>query len=349
MKILHIVWVLKFGGIETMLMNITREQIELGNEVGILLIDKGTADPELVKRKDPKVRMFYANRKFGKWDIPAYIRMNKIISQYNPNAIHLHSAAMYKYLTPMHRKACNVTLHALCNKANTDHIDKIDKVFAISQSVADDLMAKKHVSSIVNPNGISPELIQTKNQSTKDKIFKMVQVSRLDHLKKGQHLLIQACKQLKDDGYTNFKLDFIGEGPSLEFLKKVTNDTEMKEYVNFLGMKDQKYIYNHLCEYDLFVQPSINEGFGLTVAEAMAAKIPVLVSSGQGPEEVIDYGKCGTIFRNGDIEDCASKIKKYMKGEEDKSLVEKAFNRVWNLYNVKTTAKTYIENYARRS
>lgn len=80
----------------------------------------------------------------------------------------------------------------------------------------------------------------------------------------------------------------------------------------------------------------------------MAAKVPVLVSSGQGPEEVIEYGQCGYVFKNGDVEDCARKIEMYLNGEEDKSFVDKAFGRVWNLYNVKITVKTYLDNYSKR-
>lgn len=349
MKILHIVWVLRFGGIETMLMNITHEQIELGHEVAILLIDEGSADLELIKRKDSKVQMFFANRKYGKWDIPAYVRMNRIVKQYDPDVVHLHSAAMYKYLCPLQRRSCNVTLHDLCNKPNTDHIGKIDKVFAISQSVADDLMQKRHIKSIVNPNGINPELIKTKDKDAKQGMpFRIVQVSRLDHPKKGQHILLEACGVLKQRGYENFTIDFIGGGASLEYLKSVAGKLELSDRVNFLGMKDQQYIYDHLCEYDLFVQPSIYEGFGLTVAEAMAAKVAVLVSSGQGPEEVVDYGKCGSVFRNGDVEDCANKIEMYLKNEDDKTFINKAFNRVWNLYNVKIMVKTYLDNYSKR-
>ena len=54
----------------------------------------------------------------------------------------------------------------------------------------------------------------------------------------------------------------------------------------FLVKQTQDYVAAHLTDYDLFVQPSRWEGFGLTVAEAMAAGVPVLVSEGQGPAEV---------------------------------------------------------------
>lgn len=346
MKILHIVWMLRFGGIETMLMNIANEQVIQGHKVGILLIDKDAADYDLVKRLDNKVRILYANRKYGFWDIPAYWRMNRIISKYDPDCIHLHSAAIFKYIWPNKRKICNVTLHDLCNKPNTDHIKKIPRVFAISQSVANDLKNKKGANSIVNPNGIRPELFSTSKKEEKNETFKIVQVSRLEHQKKGQHILVLAGKQLKEEGFTNFSITFIGNGSSREYLEQLVKNNNLQQEIMFLGMKDQQYINDHLCEYDLFVQPSIYEGFGLTVAEAMAAKVPTLVSSGQGPEEVINNGQCGYIFKNGDIKDCADKIKLFLCDKNNKDFTERAFERVWNLYNVRTTVQTYLNNYA---
>lgn len=345
MKILHVIWSFNFGGIETMLVNIANEQVVLGHEVGVLVVDAGKTNPDLVKTLDSHIRLFCANRKWGVKDIFAILRLNEIIGGFRPDVIHLHSSSIFKYLFPRYRKFCNVTLHDLCNKQNTDHIEKVPRVFAISQSVAKDLMQKKGVASMVNPNGIRPELIRAKCTERDSCLFRIVQVSRLEHLKKGQHILIEAAKSLLDNGITNFAIDFIGNGDSLEYLKQLAQNNNMEEHVHFLGTKDQKYIYDNLCCYDLFVQPSIYEGFGLTVAEAMAAKVPVLVSTGQGPEEVIDGGKYGYLFKNSDVEDCASKMSMFIENKNDKSLIEKAYQRVWSLYNVRVTTQTYIDNY----
>ena len=345
MKILHIIWSFNFGGIETMLVNIANEQVALGHEIGVLVVDAGKTNPDLVKTLDKRILLFCANRKWGAKDIFAIYRLNNLIGRFAPDVIHLHSSSLYKYLYPSFRKYCNVTLHALCTKSNTDHIEYVPRVFSISQSVAKDLMQKKGVASMVNPNGIRPELIQAKCTKTESCLFRIVQVSRLEHLKKGQHILIEAGKRLLDNGITKFAIDFIGNGDSLEYLKQLVNNNNMEEHVHFLGTKDQKYIYDNLCSYDLFVQPSIYEGFGLTVAEAMAAKVPVLVSTGQGPEEVIDGGKYGYLFKNADVEDCAAKLSMFIENMNDKSLIEKACQRVWDLYNIKVTTQTYIDNY----
>ena len=84
---------------------------------------------------------------------------------------------------------------------------------------------------------------------------------------------------------------FIGEGDSRTFLEKMSADLNVADRVDFLGLKDRDYIYQHLCDYDLMCHPSRFEGFGLTVAEGMVAKLPVLVATGDGPYEIIGQGK----------------------------------------------------------
>ena len=118
-------------------------------------------------------------------------------------------------------------------------------------------------------------------------------------------------------------------------------------YYKRLGekVKTQEFIYNHLCDYDLFVQPSRYEGFGITVAEAMAAKLPVLVSDIEGPMEIIGYGKYGMYFESENVDDLAEKLRNILQGGYDYSLVEKAYQHVCNHYDVVTTAQRYIAEY----
>lgn len=349
MKIIHISWTFRFGGIETMLVNIANEQAAMGNDVHICIVEHNNVEKTLLDSLDKRIQMHYADRRYGVKDIMAILRLNKIINNVNPDTIHLHSSTLYKYIIrKRYKKICNSTLHALCSPCNTGCIKDVPRVFAISKAVAADLWEKKQVKSIVNVNGIHPELITTRKAATQSEQLKIVQVSRLDHLTKGQHILIKAGKELFKKGYKNFSIDFIGDGSSMEYLKQLANECGISDHVHFLGAKSQQYIFDNLCKYDLFVQPSIYEGFGLTVAEAMAAKVSVVVSSGQGPEEIVDNGKYGYVFENGNHIDLAEKIELFLNGSNDKEMTEAAYQRVWNLYNIKVTAQNYVNQYLRR-
>ena len=51
------------------------------------------------------------------------------------------------------------------------------------------------------------------------------------------------------------------------------------------------------------------------------------------------------MFRSGDEEDCAKKIAYFLDGMADAMKVEKAYERVLTMYNVKETAARYVSLY----
>lgn len=349
MKILHINWTFTFGGIETMLVNIANEQVKTGHNVHIIIIEYNSIEKTLYDKLNKEIKIHSANRKYGSFDLFALYELNKLIKTINPDTIHLHSSAIYKYIiSPQYKKICNSTLHALCRTKNTNNIEKIPQVFAISQAVHDDLLKRKGVNSIVINNGINPSLIKFRKTEYYKDALKIVQVSRLHISEKGQDILIKAIKLLSNKGYNNISVDFIGDGQSKNQLIELVKELGLESKIRFLGAKSQEYIFNHLCDYNLFVQPSRFEGFGLTVAEAMAAKLPVIVSDNQGPAEVIGYGEYGYIFENENIEDCANKIEIFLKKENDLSQIENAYLRVKTYYNVAVTAQNYVQNYKKK-
>ena len=140
-------------------------------------------------------------------------------------------------------------------------------------------------------------------------------------------------------------MSFIGEGKSRSILEQMVKDYKLDDYITFEGRKTQDYLFTHLCEYDCLIQPSRYEGFGLTVAEGIAAGLPVLVSDTEGPMEIIEYGTLGMSFKNEDINDLANKLESILKGEYDYSLIEKAIQKVYQNYDVELTAKKYINEY----
>ena len=94
------------------------------------------------------------------------------------------------------------------------------------------------------------------------------------------------------------------------------------------------------------MQPSRYEGFGLTVAEAMLAGVPVLVSRNEGPFEIIDKGKYGYSFENGNSDDLMVKLQFILNNYRqalDKALT--GINFIQNNYNVEKTAQIYLDIY----
>lgn len=363
MKIVHVFWGLTYGGIETMLVNIANAQIQNGAQVFVILIND-LIEENLLKAFDSKINIICLKRKQKSKNIMFIIKLNKVLLQIKPNAIHIHRSELFELiLNKSLKNITSLTLHALpkgiivypglCyrifpifnifkNLGNVTSIDKIPKVFAISQSVKNLLQNKFNVDSIVVNNGIKTSDFKTRAIKSFNQKLKIVQVSRLEHDKKGQDLLIEAAYILKG----KIDITFIGEGSSIMYLKNIVKEKEIEDYVHFIGKKDQEYIAKHLCDYDLFVQPSRWEGFGLTVAEAMASQVPVLVSEGQGPAEIICGEKYGWIFKNGDSDDLINKIIYII--EHYNEALEKAIKGVQYVrdkYDVSVTARNYLNLY----
>lgn len=360
MKVVHINWGLTYGGIETMLVNIANAQAENGAEVHVCIINDLYKE-ELIKSFRGDVTLHFLHRKFKSKGIGFIFKLNKLLMQLQPEAIHLHGSRLYTFLWRKRlRRVASVTLHALptgsvrrgglagrifpflFNSGNVYHMDNVPRVFAISEAVKDELWKNYGVKSTVVCNGILTRNFALRQARKPENPFRIVMVSRLEHDKKGQDLLIEAAAKLK--GIVH--VDLIGEGSSREYLENLVKKLNAESIVSFLGVKPQPYIAEHLADYDLFVQPSRWEGFGLTVAEAMAAKVPVLVSEGQGPAEVTCGNLYGWTFENGNANDLAAKIKYiYDNYKEAMDKANSALNYVQNTYDVSVTAKKYLELY----
>ena len=122
------------------------------------------------------------------------------------------------------------------------------------------------------------------------------------------------------------------------------NSYGLRDQIRLLGFRDRSFIYSHLCNYDAFIQPSLSEGFGLTIAEAIAARIPVIASDQDGSMEVLDGGRLGILFHTGDIDDLTDKIYKLKNGGLSVD-TDKAFQFVKENFDIKMTARNYIEKY----
>lgn len=364
MKVTHIFWSLGFGGIETMLVNIANAQSEAGAEVNVVLIDN-CVESSLRNALDSRVKLHVIGRRKGGLLIGAVYKLNCLLAEIKPDVIHLHGSVFFKMILRrrLSRVACS-TLHALptgsvrregimeylCRKlrrksapySNVINIDKVPKVFAISCAVQSALRDAYGVESTVVCNGIVTSRFAVRPLRMPGRQLRIVMVSRLEHEKKGQDLLIRAVASLQGEVVA----DFIGVGSSMEYLKELVAKLHVESYVCFLGKQTQAYVADHLADYDLFVQPSRWEGFGLTVAEAMAAGVPVLVSEGQGPAEVTQGNRYGWVFANGDADDLKQQIA-FIREHYDKAMAKACESRgyVKNMYDVSVTARTYLREY----
>lgn len=264
----------------------------------------------------------------------------------NPDVIHVHSSALLRIIALRAGRGLFLTVHDL--HIPLEHAGRGTQLIAISEAVKADIQQRTGRVAMTIPNGIPMDKIEkrTRRASFVGKNMRIVQVSRLDVEKKGQDILIKAVALLKERGIENIEVDFIGEGRSEPRLRQLVQEYCVGNQINFLGLCDRQYIYSHLKEYDLMCHPARYEGFGLTVAEGIAAMLPVLVSDEGGPYEIIKYGELGYAFRMEDVTDCANQIE-YIYNNYDKAMERagSAYTYVAEQFSVRRMVADYIKAY----
>ena len=319
-------------------------------QIKLIIVNSGI-NGSLLDSISSTVEVVCLNRRPGSVNPVPLIRLNWEIRRFKPNVIHCHNRNLVGGIWNRYfRRKSVLTIHNM--GGSLKGIRKFGKCFAISEAVRKDVYNRSRLEIEAVYNGIRCADIVTRDKLVEvqaDSLpVRVIQVSRLEHELKGQHLALLALKKLFDKGFASIELDLIGTGSSDGYLKDLARDLGIRDNVHFLGMKSRDYIYKHLHEYDLLIQPSLNEGFGLTIAEAMAAKIPVLVSDIEGPMELIGNGDYGDYFESGSMEDLARKLFDFLNLRGSKLLeerVERAYAFCRAHFDISVTAAAYIDRY----
>lgn len=344
MKITHLIYSFTTGGAESMLVDLANEEAK-DNEVNIVIINSNF-NTQLVDKVDKSIGLFFIGRKEGSFNPMPILKLNLLLIRLKSSVIHCHNFNLAPLLLPFFKNKTVLTVHDVGLPIKFYSLYK--KIFAISKIVKADILKRGNMNSTLVYNGICCTNVLQKEGFYESNSFKILIVSRLVHEKKGQHLVIEALNILRLKGISNIYVDFIGSGASEYFLKELTKEYELTKYISFLGHRDRDFIYGHLRNYDLLIQPSLFEGFGLTVTEGMAAKIPVLVSNVDGPMEIIANGKYGYFFKSGDTEDLAKKIvsiERKSNRQEHKKLIVRAYQHVIDNFDIAQTAANYLKIY----
>ncbi len=235
-----------------------------------------------------------------KWNFLKYSKLlgkaKKILSQYQISLVHCNNGAPCQWMVPI-CKLSNIPLllHLHARYMYRDRLTLLfhgaDTIVGVSKSVTALFKAnefnKQQISTIYN--GIDPKRVLTPyprdiraELSAKENDFVILYVGSLIP-RKSVHQLLYALDKLK--AYSNIKLAIVGIGSEQAKLSSLTVELGLTNDVHFFADSDNvAEVYS--SNVDCFVSVPTEEVFGLTLAEASLAKLPIITTKIPGIDEI---------------------------------------------------------------
>jgi len=223
---------------------------------------------------------------------------------------------------------------------------KWDKVISVSKYTANKLIDNKlprnKISVIYNGIDVKDYLLEEK----KYKNPTLISISRLTPKKRVDDL-IKAVYLVKKQ-IPNINLIIVGKGNELDNLKRLVSKYRLKENVQFTGyIEDYSNVISMLKKSHIFCLPSILEGFGIVLAESMAAGTPYICSDIPVLKEISQNQKGGLIFKQKNYKDLTNKILFLLKNKKLYAEKEKECKIAIKKYDWDKIAKQVIEVYSK--
>jgi len=338
-RVTHLSIGLEWGGAEILMADLLRRLDRARFEVNVVVLQKdGPVGDVLRQAGIPVTTLNAADR----WDPRAYFRLKRYLAKEKPDIVHAHllRANLLACLTRddhavvWHDHATGEWLSPMERFLERTLIVRSDAVIAASKNVRDRL--SKRVPLIEGrlhtlPNAV--DLQRWKSCAPVKKDSPIVGfVGRLDERFKGISFLLKSIVPLKAV-LPNVKLVIVGGGKDESSLKDLCGNLGIMDSVVFMGPRGD--VQNILPTFDVLALPSLSEGFGIVLLEAMAASLPVVASRVGGIPEVVVDQETGLLVPPADSMALSAALETLLKDpEKGKRMGQKGLERVKSLYDL---------------
>ena len=201
-------------------------------------------------------------------------------------------------------------------------------------------ISAKEISVI--PNGIDIDRFNDSSPKfSESSDTKIIFVGNL-RPEKGLSYLIEAMEYIaKKD--INSRLLIVGEGPQKENLEKLVTKLNINDRVTFSGKAATDEVPVYLKNSDIFVLPSLQEGFPNVLLEAMASGLPVVATDVNGINEIIEDCKNGFLVESKNSKEIAEKILLLLEDDDLRKRISKQNMKKASKYSWQQTVQM-LEN-----
>jgi colanic acid/amylovoran biosynthesis glycosyltransferase len=225
----------------------------------------------------------------------------------------------------------------------------LDKVHTISDDLYNQGLKfglKKEISYMKITPAIDVNIFKPKSINVNiHNPIRILTVGRLTW-KKGYDYAFDALKILNDAGIS-FEYKVAGDG---EYFQKLVCSVDMlglNEKISFLGSQSQKNIKKEMEWADIYIQPSIQEGFCNAVIEAQSMGLMVIVTDAEGLSENVSNNQTGWVVPRRNPDSIAAKIIDIMKftDKEINVIRQNASRKVESEFNLIKQIDSFVKFY----
>jgi len=329
-SIIHVVENLDRGGLERMVIDLSRAQRNAGHSVEVVCVfDRGLLADELQASGVP----VHACGKRQGLDIAALRRLRQRLAKGTGGILHTHNAAAHYHaqLATMGMRFQRVlnTRHGMGDHAARSRRErryrrsmaKTDVVAAVCEA------ARRHFQSqgvsprgclIAVPNGIRVQAFESANPELRAALAVELgleadariigSVGRLTPVK-DQALLLRAFVPVLA-AEPRAALAVVGDGPLRAELEALASEYGIAARTRFLG--DRSDVAKILPGFELFALSSRSEGYSIALLEACASALPIVATRVGGNEEIVHDGITGRLVGAGDEQAFALALKQLL-------------------------------------
>ncbi|HDK26093.1 MAG TPA: glycosyltransferase family 1 protein [Candidatus Atribacteria bacterium] len=358
-KILEVINSLNIGGAELLLRNLVIEAKKNNQYVVDICTLYATNDAKNIEEiKKNNVRIWSLDLK-NKYTLSSVGKIKKIIERENYDIVHVHLfpasafVALSSLFLPNNIRYI-FTEHSTFNRRRMLKIFKIvdgfiyskySKIICSTKQVQNSLIKwipKNKEKTEVIPNGTPIHSKSLVNQIIKN--YDVLFVGRLVH-QKGIRFLLEAVSILQNKYKKYVKVAIVGGGPLEKELKKMCEKLKINDRVEFLGF--QRDIDRIMKSSKVFVLPSIWEGFGIVLIEAMKNRLPIVATNVGGIPEIITDGNEGILTPKANSEILAKSVNKVLEDEKFRSkLIQNAYRKVQKKYSIERYTINLLNLYS---
>lgn len=145
------------------------------------------------------------------------------------------------------------------------------------------------------------------NVNMQNVLSKCNEIIYVGNINKNKQILPLVSLFIENNGLSFERLIIAGTGNLLKEIKFLIKTKKYQEKIKLLGRLPSDLVYQNISKSKVIVLPSLSDGWGVVVNEALLCGTPVIASSNVGANVLLN-GKRGTVFEAGNLQDLKRKL-----------------------------------------